>query len=590
MNDKAPDGELVELRSPEPVLVSTLRRPTRDAFIAFEGGGAKGLAHVGALHALERVSENLSSEGKEMHVVGVAGTSAGAIVAALYAAGFSAADLVDPANKKHLLNRKEVEGLECERTTDLVGRKNWRSIANLRLVSKFGSWVAAALVIGIAAAIGFGVKGQSPLWAGVTAFVLTYWVFRYLYKVSLGLADVGHVRKSMDHVLKARIKGADSEERVRFRDFGGSTGRPSLKIVATDITNRRMVLFSPETTPCMPVAEAVAASICIPLVFKPWKIEDLNAEFLDGGLVSNLPAWPFDEERLLNPKALTLAFEIVEPKKEPKSGGALSKVGAWCWRKLRGSREHWLAPALNTAVFGANQLNKRASGEIEVLELNIDLSLLDFDASEEKIFAQVSDVAKYSEANLRSALITIPALMQEAADQIQDSVEKILKPLIPLIPPEAIPGRPRVRVAMMVQDQSAHRSYQAKFCAGYIASDPDISIILPAEGSYVGAAQVRKGAMFTHVVPGAGPTAYGRFANASELARMESLAWPGMRWSCCIPIDKAHLPKRWKHLVVAIDGNHDFLGVGQNVIDIVMKSILKSTEAAMVRSLKLIAN
>ena len=47
-----------------------------DAFGIFEGGGVKGLAHIGALAAAQQRGVNFT---------GVAGTSAGAIVAALIA-------------------------------------------------------------------------------------------------------------------------------------------------------------------------------------------------------------------------------------------------------------------------------------------------------------------------------------------------------------------------------------------------------------------------------------------------------------------------------------------------------------------------
>ena len=56
-------------------------------FVAFAGGGAKGLIHVGALKALED---------RQVQFCGLAGTSAGAVVAALKAAGFEASDLLDP--------------------------------------------------------------------------------------------------------------------------------------------------------------------------------------------------------------------------------------------------------------------------------------------------------------------------------------------------------------------------------------------------------------------------------------------------------------------------------------------------------------
>ena len=56
----------------------------KQCFAIFEGGGAKGITHLGALKALDDV---------EMARLGVAGTSAGAIVAALSAVGYSAEEL-----------------------------------------------------------------------------------------------------------------------------------------------------------------------------------------------------------------------------------------------------------------------------------------------------------------------------------------------------------------------------------------------------------------------------------------------------------------------------------------------------------------
>lgn len=55
----------------------------------FEDGGAKGLAHIGALAAAE-----------EHHIAftGVAGSSAGAIVASLIAVGYRPSELFDPAS------------------------------------------------------------------------------------------------------------------------------------------------------------------------------------------------------------------------------------------------------------------------------------------------------------------------------------------------------------------------------------------------------------------------------------------------------------------------------------------------------------
>lgn len=71
-------------------------RPTHRVFVAFAGGGAKGLIHVGALKALEDW---------QVQFCGLAGTSAGAIVASLKAAGFEASDLLDPESDASLIDR-----------------------------------------------------------------------------------------------------------------------------------------------------------------------------------------------------------------------------------------------------------------------------------------------------------------------------------------------------------------------------------------------------------------------------------------------------------------------------------------------------
>jgi predicted acylesterase/phospholipase RssA len=59
-----------------------------DAYGIFQGGGAKGYAHVGALKAAEE---------RDIRFTRLAGTSAGAIVASLVAAGYSADELLDPS-------------------------------------------------------------------------------------------------------------------------------------------------------------------------------------------------------------------------------------------------------------------------------------------------------------------------------------------------------------------------------------------------------------------------------------------------------------------------------------------------------------
>jgi NTE family protein len=67
-----------------------------NAFGIFEGGGAKGLAHVGALKAAEE---------KDIKFIGVAGTSAGAILASLLAVGYTSEQLYNPENQSSIFSK-----------------------------------------------------------------------------------------------------------------------------------------------------------------------------------------------------------------------------------------------------------------------------------------------------------------------------------------------------------------------------------------------------------------------------------------------------------------------------------------------------
>ena len=67
-------------------VASSANTPLLQADIVLEGGGVRGIGHVGALSVLEE---------KGYHWVNIAGTSAGACVAAMMAANYSAQEMND---------------------------------------------------------------------------------------------------------------------------------------------------------------------------------------------------------------------------------------------------------------------------------------------------------------------------------------------------------------------------------------------------------------------------------------------------------------------------------------------------------------
>lgn len=190
----------------------------------FQGGGVKGIALVGALQVVE--SRGISFEG-------VGGASAGAIVAALYAAGYSASEMrliLEGVQFDYLLDRASLTRLALARTLGLYrGRR-------------FQDWI---------------------------------------------------------HKLLA-------QKNVRFfKDCP-----KELRIVATNLTERTLVVLDAESYPSLEVAEAIRMSMSIPLVFEP--VHSGRNLMVDGGVLSNFPLSLFDGNETLgfrlHAKAALLPF------------------------------------------------------------------------------------------------------------------------------------------------------------------------------------------------------------------------------------------------------------------------------------------
>ncbi|KPG95881.1 hypothetical protein AEQ67_18155 [Pseudomonas sp. RIT-PI-q] len=132
----------------------------------------------------------------------------------------------------------------------------------------------------------------------------------------LGITSVRNIHKIIDLALAKKLSeclrkvGIKKECNINFEDMVRA-GCPPLKIIATNTATESFELFCAERRPDVAVAVAVAASICLPITFKPKRpkftrktpFNDLamTGIFLEGELVSNLPAWALDEERLLYP-------------------------------------------------------------------------------------------------------------------------------------------------------------------------------------------------------------------------------------------------------------------------------------------------
>jgi NTE family protein len=240
--------------------------------LVFEGGGAKGLAFVGALQAFERHGHTPRR---------VLGTSAGSIVAVLVAAGYNAQDC------KAAINERLPDGSSRFASflqTPIIDE-------NTEVDNSLRFWLKTSLdnpsvpnLIEPAVDRVIGGLMRHDLSKHLLSFLM--WGGWYA-----GDALLAYLREKLD--AGDRCLGDST-----LREFHQQTGR-ELSVVASDITDRNMLVLNHRTAPDCPTAWAVRMSMSCPLVWQEviWQKEwgfyrgkDVSGHtVVDGGLLSNFP-------------------------------------------------------------------------------------------------------------------------------------------------------------------------------------------------------------------------------------------------------------------------------------------------------------
>jgi len=358
-------------------------------YVAFQGGGAKGAIHIGALRALESniVAENSFGKTLKAEIMGVAGTSAGSIMAALVACKYEANELF--AKDDELVFLKKMMGGGRGSLTSMFTWHGWLKIRLASFVSKLSTVavislsVLCSLVILLLASPqillrNYGDAYDTALLTSsyvAAASLLFAWIAIYVFRP--GLAPLAEVRSAINRALRnSSILKEKGFADVTFRQLEAAGGR-SLKIVSTNLTTKGIQVFSARATPDVSIADAVCASICLPYIFKPYKVDvdyKGECEFVDGGILSNLPLWVFDEERREDDSgSWTIGFSIV---------GGQSK------------KSHWLGAIIDAVVAGPPEIHARGIDNLMVVPLSTSLGMLDFGSPLDKFKKEIADVER----------------------------------------------------------------------------------------------------------------------------------------------------------------------------------------------------
>ena len=218
--------------------------------LAFEGGGVKGIAYAGALQVLEQ--KNVLPDIRR-----VAGTSAGAITAALVAAGYSGPEL-----EEIVLHQMDFTKFE---DGSFLGR--------------------------------FGPAGD----------VVQFFKYRGMHSGDYFLGWITELLQAKGKVTFGDLKDPTAEAPRIYK----------LRVIASDLSARSMLVLPDDAQQLgqdpdeLRIAEAVRMSMSIPVFFEPVRIGD--HEIVDGGLLSNFPVWLFDSPPGTPPAFPTFGMLLVAP-------------------------------------------------------------------------------------------------------------------------------------------------------------------------------------------------------------------------------------------------------------------------------------
>lgn len=234
--------------------------------LVFEGGGAKGLAHVGALRELED---------QGLRYRRIAGTSAGGLVAMFVAAGFTSDD-VRAAITERMPDGTIVMGsflIVPDEFDETVIRNSlaYKTLTDLNFPKSVNASTLSMMLKISAFREAFSLVEFGGVVAG-DAYL--QWIREKLNAVYAGLGE------------------------TTFKEFHARTDA-ELTIVAADMESGDLLMLNHRTAPDLPVAWAARMSSSVPFAFRNvrWKSawgrylgESLEGHrIVDGGVASNLP-------------------------------------------------------------------------------------------------------------------------------------------------------------------------------------------------------------------------------------------------------------------------------------------------------------
>lgn len=251
--------------------------------LVFSGGGIKGIAYIGAIHELLQNSDKIDIS----NVIRTGGTSAGSILATLYAVYNG-----DYEAMKALLS---ADFSKFEDTTPFGKEVE-------ALISDFRNWHWYQFVL-LPWAMGKGIK---TIHDSITVYDD---LFKNFDAVKTGIWAGNAFKQWLEDAIDIELKKHDlniTSKTLTFMTMH-ETGYFAMDpfVVGTNLNTGYPVVFSYLNTPDMLIVDAVRISMSIPIFFEPIEMPvpvnggKKNCLFVDGGVLWNYPIEIFDQKQFI---------------------------------------------------------------------------------------------------------------------------------------------------------------------------------------------------------------------------------------------------------------------------------------------------
>lgn len=336
-------------------------------YLAFEGGGGKGAAFLGAIKYLDkfRIIQYTYKGNKRILdptiIKGISGSSAGAITAVLLASGHTPGEiealLLETALFENIYKEttcRKVPAIFCKPAGDSLNPNKIRMVENNSDDQRPYAEAALFIVQLLGDVYSPLIKATPVSWALKNTNLLLLGTNNLSQKVIEGIAksiqkaktiffDLGWLDgNQVREIVANKLKDKFDNPNITFSEMYKATNHLHLKITGTCIETSETVWFD-HLGPWkdMAIADAVRISVSVPFVFKPVIVtssSQLNygtgTEFLfaDGGILNNSPIHAFNFPEKQTPVNRCEAMLLGKESKIQKFERGTLNEGMLCFR------------------------------------------------------------------------------------------------------------------------------------------------------------------------------------------------------------------------------------------------------------------